>query len=64
MKKRTKRAEMRARKNAEKASGMTHPGGASKYAKKNRQKEISLGHSHRLESPFYMARGSCGCGGG
>jgi hypothetical protein len=53
-KRRTKRAEQRAKRNATKAVQMDKPGGNSKYGKKNRQKERAQGYSTRPNSPFYL----------
>jgi hypothetical protein len=55
MKRKTSRAEKRARKKADKLASINKPSGKSKYGLKNRPKEIARGHSNRPTSPFYLA---------
>ena len=53
-KRRTKRAEARAKKKTAKATTMDKPSGNSKYGKKNRGRERAQGYSTRPTSPFYL----------
>lgn len=55
MKRKSSRAEKRAKKKADKLAGINRPSGKSKYGKKNRGKEIGRGYSTRKNSPFYLA---------
>ena len=52
-----KKKKAQADKKARKESRMKgeRPGGTSKYARKNRSKEIQRGYSTRPGSPFYLA---------
>lgn len=53
-KRRTKRAEQRAKRNATKDIQMQRPSGNSRYGRKDRHKEIARGYSTRPTSPFYL----------
>jgi hypothetical protein len=54
-KRRTKRADARAKKKGDKEAGMNRPSGKSRYGKKNRPRELARGYSTRETSPFYLS---------
>lgn len=54
-KRRTEQAKARAKKKAEREHDQQHPGGKSRYARKNRERERGRGYSTRIASPFYMS---------
>jgi len=53
-KRRTKRAEQRAKRNATKDIQMQRPSGNSRYGRKHRNEERARGYSTRPTSPFYL----------
>lgn len=55
MKRRTTRAAQREKKKAQRKIDMLRPGGKSKYALKERNKERARGYSRRPTSPFFMS---------
>lgn len=54
MKRKSKRAEQRAKAKAAKLAGIGKPSGKGRYGKKNRKAEIARGYSTRPMSPFYL----------